>query len=65
MPVGLVIEEITEEGEDVPPQSSLEQTVVQKKSSDTSNSSITANIGNSKSNADNLDALRRDPQAVR
>ncbi|KAL9296941.1 hypothetical protein ACSQ67_022837 [Phaseolus vulgaris] len=62
---GLVIEEIIEEGQDVPPLSSLEQTVVQKKSSDTSKSSSTANNGNPKSNADSLDALRKDPEAVR
>jgi len=65
MSVGLVIEEIIEEGQDVPPLSSLEQTVVQKKSSDTSKSSSTANNGNPKSNADSLDALRKDPEAVR
>ncbi|KAK7342079.1 hypothetical protein VNO80_25022 [Phaseolus coccineus] len=62
---GLLIEEITEEGEDVPPPSSLEQTVVQKKSCDTAKSSSTANNGNPKSNADSLDALRKDPEAVR
>lgn len=65
MLVGLVIEEITEEVEDVPPKSSLEQTALQKKSGDTSKSTSTANNRNSKSNADSLDALRKDPEAVR
>jgi len=65
MLVGLVIEEITEEVEDVPPKSSLEQTVVQKKSGDTTKSTSTVNNGNSTSNADSLDALRKDPEAVR
>ncbi|BAT90325.1 hypothetical protein LR48_Vigan08g129600 [Vigna angularis] len=62
---GVVIEEITEEVEDVPPKSSLEQTAVQKKSGDTSKSTSNANNGNSKSDADSLDALRKDPEAVR
>lgn len=64
MHVGLVIEEITE---DVPSgSSSLEQTVVQpKKSGDSSKSYSTANNGNPKTNADSLDALKKDPEAVR
>ncbi|TKY66996.1 Outer envelope protein 61 [Spatholobus suberectus] len=66
-PRKLVIEEITEEVEDAPPgSSSLEQTVVQpKKSGDSSKSCSTANNGNPKTNADNLDALKKDPEAVR
>ncbi|WVZ02472.1 hypothetical protein V8G54_023278 [Vigna mungo] len=41
---GVVIEEITEEVEDVPPKSSLEQTAVQKKSGDTSKSTRSKHV---------------------
>ncbi|KAL5148025.1 Outer envelope protein 61 [Glycine soja] len=63
-PGRLVIEEITE---NVPSgSSSLEQTVVQpKKSGDSSKSYRTADNGNPKTNADSLDALKKDPEAVR
>lgn len=70
MHAGLVIEEITEEVENVPlgnsKSSSLEQTVDQpKKSRDSSKSSSIANNGNLKSNSDSLDTLKKDPEAIR
>ncbi|RDX64856.1 Outer envelope protein 61 [Mucuna pruriens] len=66
-PGRLVIEEITEEVDDVPSgSSSLEQTVVQpKKSGDSSKNCSTANNGNPKTNTDSLNALKKDPEAVR
>lgn len=65
MHLGIVTEEITEV-EDVPSGSSLKQSVVQlKKSGDSSKSYRTANNGNPKTNADSLDALKKDPEAVR
>ncbi|KAK7312697.1 hypothetical protein VNO77_36767 [Canavalia gladiata] len=69
-PRRLVIEEITEEVENMPSgnnkNSSLEQTVVQpKKSGDSSKSSSTTNNGYPKTDADSLNALKKDPEAVR
>ncbi|KAK7263495.1 hypothetical protein RJT34_31086 [Clitoria ternatea] len=69
-PGRLVIEEITEELENVPSgnvkSSSLEQTVVQpKKSGDSSKSYSTVNGGNPKTNTDSLHTLQKDPEAVR
>ncbi|KAL2328379.1 hypothetical protein Fmac_021806 [Flemingia macrophylla] len=69
-PGGLVIEEITEEVENVPSgnnsSSSMEQTVVQrKKSGDSSRSFSTSNNGIPRSNTNSLDALKKDPEAVR
>ncbi|XP_057455865.1 outer envelope protein 61 [Lotus japonicus] len=69
-PRRLVIEEITEEVEDVPSgnnkSSSLEQTVVQpKKSGGSSKSGSIANSGNPKTNTDSIDALKKDPEAIR
>ncbi|KAJ1393803.1 Tetratricopeptide-like helical domain superfamily [Sesbania bispinosa] len=69
-PGRLVIEEITEEDENVPSgnnrSSSLEQTVVQpKKSGNSSKSYSIANNGNPKTNADSLDTLKKDPEALR
>lgn len=70
MHVGLVIEEITEEVENVPSgnnkSSSLEQKVAQpKKSGDSSKSCSIANNGNPKLNTDSLDTLKKDPEAIR
>ncbi|XP_027346157.1 outer envelope protein 61 isoform X2 [Abrus precatorius] len=68
-PGRLVIEEITDEVEAVPSgnnRSPLEQSVVQpKKYGDSSESSSTTNNGNKKTNADSLDSLKKDPEAVR
>ena len=65
MHVGIVTEEITEV-EDVPSGSSLKQSVVQlKKSGDSSKSYSTANNGIPKTKTDSLDALKKDPEAVR
>ncbi|XP_057750198.1 outer envelope protein 61 [Arachis stenosperma] len=68
-PGGLVIEEITEEIENVPSgnnkSSSSEQKVVQpRKSSESSNSSNTVN-GNPITNAESIDKLKNDPVAMR
>lgn len=70
MHVGLVIEEITEEVENVTSEnnrsSSLKPTVVQpKKSGDSSKSSSTVNNGNPKTYAEGLDTLKKDPEAIR
>ncbi|KAF7805775.1 outer envelope protein 61 [Senna tora] len=67
---GLVIEEITEEVENVPSgnlgSSSAEQTVSQpKKSNDSSKSCSTVNNGNSKTTMENLDTFKNDPEAIR
>eukprot|EP00256_Glycine_max_P042087 XP_006592367.1 outer envelope protein 61 isoform X2 [Glycine max] len=60
-----ITEEITEV-EDVPSGSSLKQSVVQlKKSGDSSKSYSTANNGIPKTKTDSLDALKKDPEAVR
>ncbi|CAL0328947.1 unnamed protein product [Lupinus luteus] len=69
-PRRLVIEEITEEVENVPSESnkssSLKPTVVQpKKSGDSSKSNITVNNGNPKAYAESLDTLKNDPEAIR
>ncbi|CAI8612740.1 unnamed protein product [Vicia faba] len=69
-PGRLVIEEITEEVENVPSgnnrNSSTEQTIDQpKKSGDSSKSYNIANNGNLKSNSDNIDTLKKDPEAIR
>ncbi|XP_045829382.1 outer envelope protein 61 [Trifolium pratense] len=69
-PRKLVIEEITEEVENVPSgnnrSSSFEQTVDQpQKSSGSSKSSSLANNENPKSKPDSLDTLRKDPEAIR
>lgn len=69
-PGRLVIEEITEEVENVPSgnsrSSSLEQTVDRpKKSRDSSKSSSIANNGNLKANSDSIDTLKKDPEAIR
>ncbi|CAJ2654807.1 unnamed protein product [Trifolium pratense] len=69
-PRKLVIEEITEEVENVPSgnnrSSSFEQTVDQpQKSSGSSKSSSIANNENPKSKPDSLDTLRKDPEAIR
>ncbi|GAU41663.1 hypothetical protein TSUD_272470 [Trifolium subterraneum] len=69
-PGKLVIEEITDEVENVPSvnnrSSSFEQTVDQpQKSGDSSKSSSIANNGNPKSKPDSLDTLRKDPEAIR
>jgi hypothetical protein len=66
----LVIEEITEEVENVlsgnNKSSSFEQTVDQaQKSGGSSKSSSIANNGNPKSKPDSLDTLRKDPEAIR
>ncbi|KAL5069733.1 hypothetical protein RYX36_020620, partial [Vicia faba] len=68
--MGLVIEEITEEVENVPSgnnrNSSTEQTIDQpKKSGDSSKSYNIANNGNLKSNSDSIDTLKKDPEAIR
>uniref|UniRef100_I1LRN3 Uncharacterized protein n=1 Tax=Glycine max TaxID=3847 RepID=I1LRN3_SOYBN len=64
-PRRIVTEEITEV-EDVPSGSSLKQSVVQlKKSGDSSKSYSTANNGIPKTKTDSLDALKKDPEAVR
>lgn len=70
VPGRLVIEEITEEVENVPSgnnsSSSLEQTVVQpKKSGDSSRNFSTTNNGIPRTTTDSLDALKKDPEAVR
>ncbi|KAL5101585.1 hypothetical protein RYX36_005912 [Vicia faba] len=69
-PGRLVIEEITEEVENVPSgnnrNSSTEQTIDQpKKSGDSSKSYNIANNGNLKSNSDSIDTLKKDPEAIR
>ncbi|KAL5072447.1 hypothetical protein RYX36_011431 [Vicia faba] len=69
-PGRLVIEEITEEVENVPSgnnrNSSTEQTIDQpKKSGDSSKSYNIANNGNLKSNSHNIDTLKKDPEAIR
>ncbi|KAL5082022.1 hypothetical protein RYX36_010443, partial [Vicia faba] len=69
-PGRLVIEEITEEVENVPSgnnrNSSTEQTIDQpKKSGDSSKSYNIANNGNLKSNSDIIDTLKKDPEAIR
>ncbi|XP_061356495.1 outer envelope protein 61 isoform X3 [Gastrolobium bilobum] len=69
-PGSMLIEEITEEVENVPSgnniSSYLEETVAQpKKSGDSSKSCGTANNGNPKTNTDSLDALKKDPEAIR
>ncbi|KAL5098150.1 hypothetical protein RYX36_002477, partial [Vicia faba] len=68
--MGLVIEEITEEVENVPSgnnrNSSTEQTIDQPKNSgDSSKSYNIANNGNLKSNSDSIDTLKKDPEAIR
>lgn len=70
MLLGLVIEEITEEVENVSSgnfgSSSVEQTVTQpKKSNDSSKSCSTVNNGNLKTNVESLDKLKNDPEAIR
>lgn len=70
MHAGLVIEEITEEVENVPSgnnkSSSFEQTVdQQKESGGSSKSSKIVNNGNPKLNSDSLDTLKKDPEAIR
>ncbi|KAI9107712.1 hypothetical protein K1719_021375 [Acacia pycnantha] len=69
-PRGLVIEEITEEDQNVPPQnsgsSSVEQTVAKPKTSNTSSKSSSTVINdNLKSNMEGLNALKNDPEAIR
>ncbi|XP_004506250.1 outer envelope protein 61 [Cicer arietinum] len=69
-PGRLVIEEITEEVENVPSgnnkSSSFEQTVdQQKESGGSSKSSKIVNNGNPKLNSDSLDTLKKDPEAIR
>ncbi|KAL5065038.1 hypothetical protein RYX36_026775, partial [Vicia faba] len=69
-PGRLVIEEITEEVENVPSgnnkNSSTEQTIDQpKKFGDSSKSYNIANNGNLKSNSDSIDTLKKDPEAIR
>ncbi|KAL5081565.1 hypothetical protein RYX36_009986 [Vicia faba] len=69
-PGRLVIEEITEEVENVPSgnnrNSSTEQTIDQpKKSGDSSKSYNIANNGNLKSNSYSIDTLKKDPEAIR
>ncbi|KAL5076537.1 hypothetical protein RYX36_015521 [Vicia faba] len=68
--MGLVIEEITEEVENVPSgnnrNSSTEQTIDQpKKYGDSSKSYNIANNGNLKSNSDSIDTLKKEPEAIR
>lgn len=69
MHVELVIEEITEVDENVPSgnnRSSSEQKVDQpKKFGDSSKSKSIANNGNPKSTSESLDALKKDPEAIR
>lgn len=69
MAVGLVIEEITEEIENVPSgnnrSSSSEQIFDQPKKSGDSKSYNIANNGNLKSNSDSIDTLKKDPEAIR
>ena len=70
MDVGLVIEEITEEAENVPSgnnkSSSSEQTEVQpRKSGGSSNIFSTANNRYPETNAESLDKLKNDPVAMR
>ncbi|XP_058729658.1 outer envelope protein 61 [Vicia villosa] len=69
-PGRLVIEEITEEVDNVPSgnnrNTSSEQTFDQpKKSVDSSKSYNIANNGNLKSNSDSIDTLKKDPEAIR
>ncbi|KAL5062147.1 hypothetical protein RYX36_023884, partial [Vicia faba] len=69
-PGRLVIEEITEEVENVPSgnnrNSSTEQTIDQpKKSGDSSKSYNIANNGNLKSNSGSIETLKKDPEAIR
>ncbi|KAL5063848.1 hypothetical protein RYX36_025585 [Vicia faba] len=69
-PRRLVIEEITEEVENVPSgnnrNSSTEPTIDQpKKSGESSKSYNIANNGNLKSNSDSIDTLKKDPEAIR
>lgn len=69
-PRKLVIEEITEEDENVPSGNnrscSSEQKVDQpKKFGDSSKSKSIANNGNPKSTSESLDALKKDPEAIR
>ncbi|XP_028808317.1 outer envelope protein 61 [Neltuma alba] len=69
-PRGLVIEEIIEEDQNVPAQnfgsSSVEQPVVQPKTSNESSKTSSAFINEKlKSNMEGLNALKNDPQAIR
>ncbi|KAI5390175.1 outer envelope protein 61 [Lathyrus oleraceus] len=68
-PGRLVIEEITEEIENVPSgnnrSSSSEQIFDQPKKSGDSKSYNIANNGNLKSNSDSIDTLKKDPEAIR
>lgn len=66
MLVGLVIEEITEEVENAPSGNSVEHTVGQPKKPDDSSKSCSAiTKGNLKTNTEDLNKLKNDPEAIR